>query len=69
MLIFEFVVFCFAVFKSLQVYKLRQMTGNAPSIMAVLVRDSIFYFFGVMSVIMMNMFIWAVARVSLGLIH
>lgn len=58
-------MFSLAVSKSIEVHRNRKEEGvDTPNILVVLLRDSIFYFGGVMTVIVTNMFAWALARVS-----
>lgn len=63
-LILEFTLFSLALFKSVQVYRNRRYRGETPNILLVLIRDSVFYFGGVMTVIITNLVTWASARVS-----
>ena len=65
MLLFELVLFGLAVFKCLQVYSDRRKRGvQTSNILVVLIRDSAIYFGGAMAMVLTNMFVWAVGRVS-----
>ena len=58
---FESVLFLLAVAKSVQVAR---SESNTPRILAILLRDSVLYFGGVIAVILTNLIIWAFVRVN-----
>lgn len=63
-LIFELILFSLAVLKSVQVYRARKNAGETPSILVILIRDSVLYFAGIAGVIFTNLITWAVAPVG-----
>lgn len=69
MLCFELTLFALALLKSAQVYRTRRQAGHAPSILVILIRDSVFYFGGVITVIVTNLVVWAAARVRRGCVN
>lgn len=63
MLLFELTLFSLAVVKSIDVYRIRRDAGQTPNILAILIRDSAFYFASSIVIIMTNLLIWAIGRV------
>lgn len=57
---FESVLFLLAIIKSVQVARAE---SNTPRVLAILLRDSVLYFGGVIAVILTNLVFWAGVRV------
>ena len=66
MVTFESLLFILAITKSVH---LARTEANTPRILAILLRDSVCWFGGVMVVILANLIIWASARVCLCRSH